>query len=66
MDKRNFVHSIKANVNCKNTEYEKKKFMDELTENPELLENFSNNRLEKILKYYIDENNKKRKLLKQQ
>lgn len=33
--------------------------MENLTNNPELLENFSNDRLEKILQYYIDENARK-------
>ena len=31
--------------------------------NPELLEKFSNDRLEKILQYYLNENEKKRKFI---
>lgn len=59
-----FVEEIKVKENVVNTEVEKKKFMDNLTSNPELLEEFSNERLEKILEYYKEENNKKRELLK--
>lgn len=43
---------------------EKKEIMEKLAKHPELLENFSNDKLEKILQYYLDENEKKRKLLK--
>ena len=38
--------------------------MQNLTENPELLKEFSNDRLEKILQYYLEENKKKREILK--
>lgn len=46
------------------TDFKKKEFMKNLTENPDLLENFSNERLEIILKYYLDENEEKRAMLK--
>ena len=38
--------------------------MQELTENPNLLKEFSNDRLEKILQYYLEENQQKREILK--
>lgn len=52
------------NVGIKDTEYEKKKFMKNLTYNPELLENFSTERLERILQWYKEENERKTKYLK--
>lgn len=62
--KKNIMSDLKVDVDSKvNTEYEKKSFMEKLTNNPELLENFSNDRLEKILQYYLNENEKKRQLL---
>lgn len=61
--KKNLSEKIKVEVNYKNSEYEKKEFMKNLENNPELLEKFSNDRLEKILQYYIEENNKKREIL---
>ena len=47
-----------------NNEYQKKQFMEQLKNNQELLEKFSNDRLKVILQYYLDENNKKRERLK--
>ena len=38
--------------------------MENLKNNQEMLENFSNERLKIILKYYLDENEKKRELLR--
>lgn len=59
------INRIKVDVNTRvNPEYEKREFMNNLTNNPELLENFSNDRLEKILQYYLEDNEKKRELLK--
>lgn len=58
---------ISANSNnpgTKDTEFEKKKFMKNLTDNPELLENFSTERLEKILQWYREENKRKSIYLK--
>ena len=63
-DNINFVEQIKVETNLKNTGNEKDRFMENLKKNPDLLENFTNDRLEKILKYYIDENDKKRVILK--
>ena len=61
---KNFMERVKVKEFQKDIEYEKKKFFKELEYNPDLLENFSVDRLEKILKYYLDENDKKRELLK--
>ena len=47
-----------------NNEYQKKRFMEQLKNNQELLEKFSNDRLKVILQYYLDDNNKKRERLK--
>ncbi len=60
----NFAEQIKVENENKNIDYEKKKFMQELTENPNLLKEFSNDRLEKILQYYLEENQQKREILK--
>lgn len=60
----NKMEYIKANIDAENTNFKRREFMEFLTNNPELLENFSNDRLEKILQYYIDENTKKEALLK--
>ncbi len=60
-----FVNELKVENNIAvNSVYEKKKFMKDLTDNPELLEKFSIDRLKKILQYYLAENEKKRELLK--
>lgn len=47
-----------------NNEYQKQQFMEQLKNNQELLEKFSNDRLKVILQYYLDENSKKREILK--
>ena len=54
-----FAEEIKVETNGKNEEYERKQFIENLTNNPNLLQEFSNERLEKILQYYLDENEKK-------
>lgn len=59
-----FAEQIKVENENKHIDYEKKKFMKRLTENPELLKEFSNDRLEKILQYYLEENEQKREMLK--
>lgn len=59
-----FAEEIKVETNEKNEEYERKQFMENLINNPILLQEFSNERLEKILQYYLEENEKKRKILK--
>ena len=52
------------NHGTKDTEFEKKNFMKNLTDNPELLENFSTERLEKILQWYREDNERKSIYLK--
>ena len=59
-----FSEEIKVETNGKNEEYERKQFIEKLTNNPDLLQDFSNERLEKILQIYLDENEEKRKTLK--
>lgn len=65
-NKDNILEYLKVDISLNiNNEYEKREFMDNLTRNPELLEIFSNARLEEILQYYLNENEKKRALLKE-
>ena len=59
-----FKNNIKVGNDEFDNEYQKKKFMENLKNNQERLENFSNERLRIILKYYLDENEKKREILK--
>lgn len=61
---KSFSEQIKVTTKCIDSEYEKKKFMQAIEENPKLLEQFSNKRLEKILQYYLEENEKKIAILK--
>lgn len=60
----NFLESIKVEEFYKDISYEKKEFIKKLEYNPDLLKNFSVDKLEIILKYYLDENDKKRKILR--
>lgn len=57
------LENLKVDVVVNTTEFQKKEFMKDLSEHPELLENFSNERLKIILQYYQEENERKRKLL---
>ena len=61
-----FKNNIKIDIeNIEfNNEYQKQQFMEQLKNNQELLEKFSNDRLKVILQYYLDENSKKREILK--
>ena len=43
--------------------YQKEQFMKEISDNPDLLENFSIERLEKIKEYYKESINKKQEIL---
>lgn len=61
---KNKLEDLKIDVKIDNSEFKRKEFMQNLTEHPELLENFSNDRLEKILQYYLEENDNKRAMLK--
>lgn len=58
-----FDNKIRVTDNLKSIYDEKKQFMKNLVDHPELLENFSNDKLEKILEYYENENNEKREIL---
>ena len=60
----NFLKDIKIEDGMVDKEVEKKKIMDNLKDNLQLLEECSNERLEKILRYYLKENEDKKKLLK--
>ncbi len=65
----NFMDSLKVDnydtsMKNPNMEYEKKQFMKKLTNNPELLNNFSTERLEKILQLYREDNERKSLYLK--
>lgn len=66
--KENMLNELKVDMefDYKNyaNEIERKDFMDNLTKNPDLLENFSTERLKKILQWYVEENEKKRVVLK--
>lgn len=59
-----FNSRIRVEGITKNIEYERKKFLDYLAANMDLLENFSTKQLQTILKYSEEENEKKRKKLK--
>ena len=59
-----FNEELKVDLKKINQENERKKFILYLANHLELLDKFSNEQLEKILKYSEDENKKKRKLLK--
>ena len=59
-----FTDRIKIDENYKNPEEEKRMAMEELKGKPELLEELSVDKLEKVLKYYQEENDKKREKLK--
>lgn len=65
----NFMDSLKVDnydtsMKNPNMEYEKKQFMKKLKNNPELLNNFSTGRLEKILQLYREDNERKSLYLK--
>lgn len=58
--KNNFLQDIKIKDN---KEFEKKQYMDNLKDNLQLLEECSNEKLEKILDYYVKENEQKKAIL---
>lgn len=62
--KTNLLKCLKVDLEKINNKCDKKNFMKNLADNIDLLENFSNDRLEKILQYYLAENQKKREVLK--
>lgn len=62
--KNNFLKDIKIEDGIVEREFEKKKMMENLKDNLQLLEGFSNEKLEKILEYYQNEYENKKKILK--
>lgn len=62
--KNNFLKDIKIEDGIVEKEFEKKKMMEDLKNNLQLLEGFSIEELKNILEYYQNENEKKRKILK--
>lgn len=62
--KNNFSEKIKIETELKNTKYEKEKFMEHLKDNLQFLECLSSDKLEKILQYYLEENKRKKEILK--
>lgn len=60
---KSFDDELKVNLKKRNLEEERRKFLDYLSDNTELLGNFSEEQLMKILKYSESENERKRKLL---
>ncbi len=62
--KKSFLKNLKVDFDISDSkEYQKRELMKSLSKNPKLLNNFSNDKLERILKYYIEENEKKREQL---
>ena len=62
-DKQDFIEGLKGDWDINNFDFEKKQLMDRIAKEPELLKYFSSDRLEVILQYYLNENEKKRKIL---
>ena len=60
----NNIDYLKVEFKTDTSKKEKAKFMKKLEEKPELLENFTINRLEIILAYYKEENERKMRILK--
>ena len=59
-----FDESIKVDLSPNTNIIDKERELNNLVDNDELLEKLSNDKLEKILQYYLNENNKKREKLK--
>ena len=59
-----YKNKLKVDSNIVDDYYRKKKIIRTLNNNPQLLEQFSIDRLEKILKIYIEDNNEKMEKLK--
>lgn len=62
--KNNFLKDIKIEDGMVNKEVKNTKIMDNLKDSLQLLEECSNEKLEKILQYYLNENEAKKKILK--
>lgn len=63
MNKNDFTNDLKVDITDISIKYEQKEFIDKLNKQPQVLKNFSNDRLEKILQYYLEENEKKIEVL---
>lgn len=61
----NKLEYLKVDIKFDDTEFKRKELMKNLSNNPDLLENFSNDKLEKILQWYLEENKKKKRMLQQ-
>ena len=55
--------TLKVENNLKNKEEEKKKVIEQITSNREMLESLSNDKLKIILKYYLEDNKKKKEMI---
>lgn len=64
MSKTDFIEKSEVDVNKIKRENERQKFLNELEQNPELLQNFNLEQLEKIRDYLIADNERLRKKLK--
>ena len=62
--KLNFLQDVKFETEVIDKKFQEKKLMEELKIRPELLENFSEEKLEEILQYYLEENKRKRELIR--
>lgn len=62
--KNNFLKDMRIEDEVIDKDIKKKRIMDNLKDNLQLLEECSNEKLEKILQYYLEENDNKKKLLK--
>ena len=63
MNKNDFTNDLKVDITDISIKYEQKEFIDKLNKQPQVLKNFSNDILEKILQYYLEENEKKIEVL---
>lgn len=59
-----FTNRVKTDINYDNSEEKKRELMEKLKDNPELLKELSVSILEKVLKYYQEENERKKEILK--
>ena len=62
--KENSLDSLKVNIKIDNTKFKQKEFIETISNNLQLLDNLSIDRLEKILEFVLEENEEKRKILK--
>ena len=60
---KSFDEELKVNLKTRNLDEERKKFIEYISNNAEILSNFSEGQLVKLLKYIEAENEKKRMIL---